>query len=281
MDEFKLKFISLHHRSSWSSIYHYLKKDPHMKTSLSAAFSERDHKLLFPNKSSLEKTIEKIRQYEKNGIHSITIFDPEYPPLLKEIYQPPWVIYAKGDISFLHIDPKLAVVGSRQITGYGRSAIRKVFPGLMEKGVLIVSGLAAGADAEAHEAAISLGGRTIGVIAGGLNHIYPKSNVQLAKRMMEDQLVLSEYPPDVRPDRWQSPMRNRIISGLSQGTFIIEAKSKSGSLITANYAVNEGRDVFALPGSIFSPASAGTNELIQQGAKLIANASEILEELKF
>jgi DNA processing protein len=279
MDDFKLKFICLHHKSSWNGIYHTLKKDPHMKASLLETFNEPDRKLSSPNKSSLYEKIEEIRQYENNGIRCITIFEPDYPPILREIYQPPWVLYAKGDISTLQMDPKLAVVGSRQVTGYGRSAIRKIFPGLMERGVLIVSGLAAGVDAEAHETAISLGGRTIGVIAGGLNHIYPRANKQLAGRMMKDQLVISEYPPDTRPERWQFPMRNRIISGLSQGTLIIEAKSKSGSLITANYAVNEGREVFALPGSIFSPTSAGTNELIQQGAKLITSADDILEEL--
>src|SRR5437868_13811338 len=121
---------------------------------------------------------------------------------------------------------------------------------------------------------------TIAVIAGGLYHIYPKENMNLALEMMKKQLVLSEYPPDTKPERWHFPVRNRIISGLSFGTFIIEANRKSGSLITANYAVNEGRDVFALPGSIFNHFSNGTNELIQQGAKLITKAEDILEEIR-
>ena len=200
---------------------------------------------------------EQIRQYETNDITVITIFDKEYPRYLKEIYQPPWALFAKGDLSLLEREPKLAVVGSRQATQYGKNAIRLIFPELIENGVLIVSGLAKGIDALAHEYAIKNGGKTIAVIAGGLYHIYPKENMDLALEMMKTQLVVSEYPPDTKPLRWHFPARNRIISGLSNGTFIIEAKRKSGSLITANYAVNEGRDVFSLPGSIFNPYSIG------------------------
>jgi DNA processing protein len=223
---------------------------------------------------------EQIRQYKNNEISVITIFDKEYPRALKEIYQPPWVLYAKGDISLLEKEPMLAVVGSRQATQYGKNAIRLIFPELIDHNLVIVSGLAKGIDALAHEQTIRLGGRTIAVIAGGLYHIYPKENIPLATNMMRSQLILSEYPPDTKPLRWHFPARNRIISGLSAGTLIIEAKRKSGSLITANYAVHEGREVFSLPGSIFNPCSGGTNELIQQGAKLVTNANDILEELK-
>jgi DNA processing protein len=223
---------------------------------------------------------DQIRQYQTNEITVITILDKEYPPLLKEIYQPPWALFAKGDLSLLETVPKLAVVGSRQATQYGKNAIRLIFPGLIDKGVLIVSGLARGVDALAHEYAIKNGGNTIAVIAGGFYHIYPKENMNLALEMMKNQLVLSEYPPDTKPLRWHFPSRNRIISGLSKGTLIIEAKRKSGSLITANFAVNEGRDVFSLPGSIFNPYSIGANELIQQGAKLVTSAEDILEEIR-
>ncbi|MDP4171206.1 MAG: DNA-processing protein DprA, partial [Bacillota bacterium] len=222
---------------------------------------------------------EQIRQYDSNQISVITIFDDEYPPLLKEIYQPPWALFAKGDLSLLEAEPKLAVVGTRQPTTYGRNAINTIFPELMNKGVVIVSGLAKGIDTLAHESAIKYGGKTIAVIAGGFYHLYPPENMNLAIQLMKNQLVLSEYPPDTKPLRWHFPSRNRIISGLSKGTFIIEAKRKSGSLITANFAVHEGRDVFSLPGNIYNPSSAGTNDLIQQGAKLITCAEDIIDEI--
>jgi DNA processing protein len=270
-----------------------LKKDPtlqslyRLQTQLPQQISlfspiNRDSSLAKSSIISLhpEMIHEQIRQYETNDINVITIIDKEYPRYLKEIYQPPWALFAKGDLSLLDREPKLAVVGSRQATPYGKNAIRLIFPELIDNGVLIVSGLAKGIDALAHEYAIKNGGKTIAVIAGGLYHIYPKENMGLALEMMKTQLIVSEYPPDTKPLRWHFPARNRIISGLSNGTFIIEAKRKSGSLITANYAVNEGRDVFSLPGSIFNPYSIGANELIQHGAKLVTSAKDILEEIR-
>jgi DNA processing protein len=297
MDDFKEKLISLLHYPSisWSTIFKILKKDPALQfmTMDRMHLQSQEQTSLFPPINSSNSTVkssiitlqpeiihDQIRQYETNEIEVITIFDKEYPRYLKEIYQPPWALFAKGDLSLIEKEPKLAVVGSRQATKYGENAIRLIFPGLIDKGVLIVSGLAKGIDGLAHEYAIKNGGKTIAVIAGGFYHIYPKENMSLALEMMKTQLILSEYPPDTKPQRWHFPSRNRIISGLSNGTFIIEAKRKSGSLITANFAVNEGRDVFSLPGSIFSPYSIGTNELIQQGAKLVTSAADILEELR-
>jgi DNA processing protein len=292
MDAFKEKLISLLHypNISWNSVFQILKKDPTLQTLNPQLFQQSflvapKNTLIPPSYTSInnlqyEIIHEQIRQYETNDIAVISIFDKEYPSALKEIYQPPWALFAKGDLSMLEKKPKLAVVGSRQATQYGKNAIRLIFPGLIEKGVLIVSGLAKGIDALAHEYAIKNGGNTIAVIAGGLYHIYPKENMDLALALMKTQLVLSEYPPDTKPLKWHFPARNRIISGLSNGTFIIEAKRKSGSLITANYAVNEGRDVFSLPGSIFNPFSMGTNDLIQQGAKLVMKAEDILEEIR-
>ncbi|MBT2700013.1 DNA-processing protein DprA [Bacillus sp. ISL-40] len=295
MDEFKEKLISLLHypNISWNTVLQMLKKDPTLQNLYQLQKQSPQQKCLFPptttnNPSEKSSSVplhpdiirDQIRQYKTNEITVITILDKEYPPLLKEIYQPPWALFTKGDLSLLETDPKLAVVGSRQATQYGKNAIRLIFPGLIDKGVLIVSGLARGIDALAHEYAIKNGGKTIAVIAGGFYHIYPKENTSLALEMMKNQLVLSEYPPDTKPLRWHFPSRNRIISGLSKGTFIIEAKRKSGSLITANFAVNEGRDVFSLPGSIFNPYSIGANELIQQGAKLVTGAEDILEEIR-
>ncbi|MDM5327957.1 DNA-processing protein DprA [Neobacillus sp. CF12] len=287
MDDFREKLIALMHYPgiTWNAVLDYLIKDSSLQLKpqyiQQNLFSSTKHStLLSPTSLQTGTMIEQIRQYEQNGIKVITILDENYPSLLKEIYQPPWVLFAKGDISLLRKEPKLAVVGSRQATQYGKSAINVMFPQLVEKGVVIISGLAAGIDTLAHECAMKNGGHTIAVIAGGLAHIYPKKNAELAKEMMETQLIVSEYPPTTKPQRWHFPARNRIISGMSKGTFIIEAKRKSGSLITANYAVNEGREVFSLPGSIFNPFSMGTNDLIQQGAKLVTSSEDILEELR-
>ncbi|UOE57143.1 DNA-processing protein DprA [Bacillus sp. CMF12] len=291
MKEFNMRLTHLHHcrGMSWKMIFYILKKDPQLKFMYNDA-TRRMMPQIFTTQDSLSNALQdlhsdriqkQIRQYSPNGIRTITIFDEEYPRLLKETYQPPWVIYARGDIGLLNSGTHLAVVGSRQATEYGEKAIQYMFPKLIEKGIIIVSGLAAGIDAIAHKEAIKNKGKTIGVIAGGLFHIYPQANQKLAYEMMKNQLVISEYPPDTRPSRWQFPMRNRIISGISRGTLIIQAKSKSGSLITANYAVQEGRDVFAVPGNIFSPFSGGTNELIQQGAKLVKSAEDILEEFLY
>lgn len=292
MDDFKEKLIHLLHTPdiTWNAIYQTLKKDPSLQslhdnrpvftqTSLFPQYNSlTPHATLLTRKTELIH--EQIRQYESDDIKVISIYDKEYPQNLKEIYQPPWALFAKGNLSLLEKGPRLAVVGTRQATPYGKNAIRMIFPGLMDKGVTIVSGLARGIDTLAHEAAIKNGGNTIAVIAGGFYHIYPKENKGLAEELMKNHLVVSEYPPDTIPLKWHFPARNRIISGLSAGTFIIEAKRKSGSLITANYAVNEGRDVFSLPGSIFNPFSIGANDLIQCGAKLVTCAEDILVELR-
>ena len=278
MDEFREKLIGLLHYPgiSWKTVLQCMKMDSNYPSSTNTLKTS-----VLPSLTTAQTEIitKQIHQYEKNDVHVITILDENYPSLLKEIYQPPWAIFVKGNLSLLEKEPKLAVVGSRQATQYGKNAIRLMFPQLVEKGIVIVSGLAAGIDTLAHVHAIKNGGNTIAVIAGGFNHIYPKENIELAGEMMKTQLVISEYPPDTKPLRWHFPARNRIISGLSNGIFIIEAKRKSGSLITANYAVHEGREVFSLPGSIFNPYSLGTNDLIQQGAKLVMRSEDILEEL--
>ncbi|WML43689.1 DNA-processing protein DprA [Neobacillus sp. PS3-40] len=290
MDDFKERFIHLLHypNITWQTVYRILKKDPNLYSIYHLQPHDLDQKSFPPlnsfNQSAFrlqsETIHEQIRQYYPNEISVISFFDKEYPSLLKSIYQPPWALFAKGDLSLLQKNPKLAVVGSRQATPYGKNSLKLLMPRLIEKDMVIVSGLAKGIDAVAHECAINCGGKTIAVIAGGLYHIYPKENMNLALQMMKTQLIVSEYPPDTKPVKWQFPIRNRIISGLSVGTFIIEAKQKSGSLITANYAVTEGREVFSLPGSIFNPFSNGTNELIQQGAKLVTRAEDIFDEIR-
>lgn len=277
--------IKLHHCRgiSWKIIGSLLEEDPTLQLHKIPSFLSS----LPPNvEKEIVETIhsnyvdELINQYRYNHIHTIPFFDPLYPPFLKEIYQPPWVLYAKGNLSLLQSKKKLAIVGSRLATTYSTKVMQQLIKELVEEKITIVSGLAHGVDSIAHKLTIEHGGKTIGVIAGGLFHIYPKENRELAGEMMKEHLVLSEYPPLTKPLKWQFPMRNRIISGLSNGTLVVEAKQKSGSLITANFAVNEGRDVFAVPGNIFSPYSVGPNELIQQGAKPVLVAKDIIEEWK-
>jgi DNA processing protein len=285
MNEIKRKLVHLHHcrGASWNSIFSILKKDPQLHTLYQNGIESCHLSPTIKNTIRYDLQSQEIRnticEYEKQGVQTITIFEPEYPSFLRETYQPPWVLYAKGNLSLLTKNKRLAVVGSRQATAFGKNSIEVLFPKLIEKGMVIVSGLAIGIDACAHQRAIQLGGYTIGVIAGGFNHLYPRENVQLANEMMKHHLVISEYPPNTRPQKWHFPMRNRIIAGISEGTLIVEAKKSSGSLITANYAVHEGREVFAVPGHILNASSVGTNELIQQGAKLVITAEDILEEL--
>jgi DNA processing protein len=285
MNEFKIRLAHLHHCRgiSWDLIYTILKQDPQLQN----LYSHSINRLISTKTSSttilndLHSTIirNNILQYENFNTKITTIFDPEYPPILRETYKPPLVLYSQGDLRLITMERLLAVVGSRLATYYGKKTIEMLFPSLVQQEYIIVSGLASGIDTYAHVTALKLKGRTIGVIAGGFEHLYPKENIPLAQEMMKSQLVISEYPPNTKPQKWHFPMRNRIIAGISHGTLVVEAKKRSGSLITANYAVHEGREVFAVPGPISSPCSLGTNELIQQGAKLVLSADDIINEL--
>jgi len=223
-----------------------------------------------------EKYLESIK---KSSIKFITIFDENYPKLLKQIYDPPTVLYYKGEI--LPGDERaIAVVGTRKVTGYGKLVTEKFATELAGMGMTVVSGLARGVDTQAHQAAIAAGGRTIAVLGGGLNCIFPPENTRLAASITEGYgAVVSEFPPDHPSLPGNFPSRNRIISGLSLGVLVTEAAESSGSLITARTALEQGRDVFAVPGPITSEFSKGPAFLIKQGAKLVTSAEEILEEL--
>ena len=188
-------------------------------------------------------------------------------------------MYCKGDLSLLKENLKIAVVGSREPTSYGVEVTKWLVKKLAENKIIVVSGFAKGIDTKAHEGTIHAGGKTIGVLGGGFFHLYPKENEALARIMENEHLLLSEYPPEVPPKKYHFPERNRIISGLTVGTVVVEAKEKSGSLITSNFALEEGREVFAIPGPITSDHSKGTNQLIQQGAKLVMKVEDILEEI--
>jgi DNA processing protein len=208
----------------------------------------------------------------------VTLDDPEYPRLLLEIFDPPLVLHVRGDRSAL-AGPCLSIVGSRRASPYGVNAAQLLARQLVTAGIVVVSGLARGIDAAAHEAALEAGGRTIAVLGTGIDRIYPQSNTRLARTILDSGCIVSEFPPGTPPMPENFPIRNRVISGLSLGTIIVEATSRSGSLITARMAAEQGREVFAVPGSIFSAASEGTHRLIQYGAKLVHDCDDVLDEL--
>ena len=218
--------------------------------------------------------------YDKHKITPISYHHPQYPESLLELIDPPAVLYAKGRIELLLSPEKIAVIGSRNATPYSQQAIHSLLPPLVEQNIVIVSGLAKGADAMAHAAAIELGGQTIAVTGSGFMHPYPKGNAALHNIIEEKYLSITEYPPYMQPKRWNFPMRNRIISGLSQGVVVTEAKVKSGTLSTVEHALDHGKEIFAVPGNIFSALSEGPHKLIAEGAKPVWKGSQILEEYR-
>lgn len=205
--------------------------------------------------------------------------DPDYPPLLRQLPEAPPVLYMKGQLTAPDREWTIAIVGTRKATAYGRQAAETLATDLARNGITIVSGLALGIDAAAHEAALKAGGRTIGVLACGIDQVYPASHTKLAARIMEQGALLTETPVGSPPEGGNFPARNRIISGLSLGTIVVEADQTSGALITADRALEQGREVFAVPGNIFSRASLGTNRLLKEGATLITSAEDVLEAL--
>lgn len=234
--------------------------------------------LLVETRKNLEPT-KMLQDLEKQGIKWTTIFDDSYPKKLLQIYDPPVVIYYKGE--FLPKDDKaIAIVGTRKMSGYGKMVTNQFATALSGYGFTIVSGLARGVDSEAHWSAIKSGGRTIAVLGGGLNQIYPPENIVLTDQIVGGKgVVMSEFPPEYPSMPGNFPARNRVISGLSLAVLVTEAASDSGSLITARLALEQGRDVFAIPGPINSDLSKGPTELIRDGARIVSEPGEILEEL--
>jgi DNA processing protein len=215
---------------------------------------------------------------EEDSNHLLTITDTRYPDLLRQIPDPPAWLFLKGDPDLIRY-PQLAIVGSRNPTRGGIDNAREFARHLATLGLGITSGLASGIDAAAHEGALAAQGITLAVVATGLDRVYPASNRELAHRIAETGLLVSEFPPGTLPKPGHFPSRNRIISGLSIGVLVTEAAEKSGSLITARLASEQGREVFAIPGSIHNPMARGCHRLIRQGAKLVEKAEDILEEL--
>ena len=223
-----------------------------------------------------------LAKIQKENIQAITVKDSEYSKLLKEIFNPPALLYVKGNLDNLNTQFNLAVVGTRKISNYGKQITPELVKPLAQNGFVITSGLALGVDALAHQSAVEVQGQTIAVLGSGLDDqsIYPSSNRYLAKSILDNNgTIISEFPIGMMPLKHNFPTRNRIIAGLSLGTLVIEAAETSGALITAFLALEQNREVFAVPGSLFNRNSIGTHKLIQRGAKLITSYQDILDEL--
>lgn len=226
-------------------------------------------------KVSLEDEMTRIRNA---GISVLTWSDAEYPRLLREIPGTPPLLYVRGEI-LPRDELAVAVVGTRKASTYGREVAQMLVRDLAACGVTVVSGLARGIDSAAHRAALDAGGRTLAVLGSGVDVIYPSENRSLARRIAEHGALISEYPLGTKPDARNFPPRNRIISGLALGTLVIEAGKRSGALLTVRHALEQGRDVFAVPGNILAAGSRGVNALIREGAKPVVDAGDILQEL--
>jgi len=245
---------------------------------LAAGLSEKNAADILEKRKTLEP-LALAETLRARGISFLTWQDETYPPYLKEIAQPPPVLYYRGSITD-EDNLAVAIVGTRNVTAYGKQITRDTAEYLAQNGVTVVSGLARGVDGLAHHAAIEAGGRTIAVLGSGVDIIYPPEHRKLAEHILEHGAIVSDYAPGTKPDGINFPPRNRIISGLSRATIVIEAGEKSGALITAKFAVEQNREVFAVPGSVLSPMSRGTNDLIGEGAMPMTNPKAVLEALR-
>ena len=232
--------------------------------------------LTSPDEAAL---ISDLRWIEHSGAKLVLCTDAAYPPLLAQITGAPPVLFVLGSVEALH-SPQLAMVGSRNPSAAGRKTARDFAARLASAGLTITSGLAVGVDAASHEGALLVDGITVAVLGTGLDAVYPSQNSRLAARIREKGTLVSEFPPRTEPAKRNFPRRNRIISGLAHGTLVVEAACRSGSLITARWAADQGRDVFAIPGSIHNPLSRGCHQLIRDGAKLVETAADVLSELQ-
>jgi len=240
-------------------------------------FDRRTIESFSTQRARLDLSAELGRVFEL-GVSVMTWDSPDYPSLLMSIADPPPVLYVKGEL-LPRDEWALAVVGTRRATVYGREATRAFVSGLAPGGVTIISGLARGIDTHAHQIALEAGGRTVAVLGRGVDIIYPAQNRNLAQRIVENGALVSEYPLGTKPEGGNFPRRNRIISGLSLGVLVVEGSKRSGAMITADYAAEQGREIFAVPGNITCRNAAGPNQLIQQGAKLVTTIGDVLEEL--
>ncbi|MBN2424320.1 MAG: DNA-processing protein DprA [Calditrichaceae bacterium] len=222
---------------------------------------------------------EQLVRVNDYGVKLLSYWDEEYPERLKSIFDPPPFLFARGDFSIME-KPAFAIVGTRNPTSYGRMITEQIAADLTKHNFVIISGFARGVDTAAHKAAFKHGGKTIAVLGNGVDLIYPAANRELYSQMLDNGLLLSEYPMGAVPDAGNFPKRNRLISGMSYGVLITEAGAKSGALLTAMYGLDQNREIFAVPGTVVSENSKGTNKLIKEGAKLVESVDDILIELK-
>ncbi|MCH5586230.1 DNA-processing protein DprA [Shimazuella sp. AN120528] len=274
--------IAVHHLNGvgWSTIRHLFQfgwEGGKIQESILSKLQVKSAQVIRKNWSSsyMDKVLRKL---EEKQIDTITIFDDDYPPLLRELPQAPWVLYLLGDRSLLNTKC-IAIVGTRKASIYGRKVTEQLSRELSQVNWTVVSGMAAGIDGIAHQSVLAAGGKTIAVLGTGIDEIFPKHHQKLYHQLIRSGLVISEYPPGTPGHPGLFPQRNRIISGLSFGTVVVEAAERSGSLITAEFSMEQGREVFAVPGPIHSQGSKGTLSLIQQGAKCVQSVTDILEEL--
>lgn len=254
-------------KEAWEADLDELQSFPHLSGKVSDLLEAR-------------RRLDPVREYEtllRKGFRATTILDSGYPAVLRNIYDPPAVLYSLGNLEALN-ERALAVVGARNATPYGKQMARELARGIALAGYWVVSGMARGIDTEAHQGALDVGGLTVAVLGSGLEVIYPRENSRLFDRIAATGVVMSEFPPSTPPEPKNFPIRNRIISGLSRGVVVVEARARSGALITADLALEQGRDVFAVPGPVTSKTSQGTNNLIKQGAKLVSSVEDVLEE---
>ena len=244
-----------------------------------AGLDQRSVRAVVSRRPSISPEAE-MERVDRLGIDVLTIRDSGYPRLLREVYEYPPVLYVKGRI-LPEDERSVTVVGTRKTTAYGREVAHQISWDLAKNGVTIVSGLARGIDAVAHRAALDAGGRTIAVMANGLDTVYPPEYANMAQEIAGNGALMSEHPPGIRPEAKNFPRRNRILSGLTPGTLVVEAGEGSGALWTVRHAVDQNREVMAVPGSILSPVSRESNRLIQDGAKMVLDYTDVLEELNF
>lgn len=278
----KLIHLNRCHGITRRTIKKILQHDPTLTTIYTLPSSKISQYYSLPMKNANLFYIDLHNYYFKQQIkhdlekyQAITIVDEVYPPVLKTIKDPPLVLYALGDISLLSYFPPLSVIGTRNPSREANLKIDHIVRPLIEQGWLIVSGMAIGIDSFAHQLSLRNNGKTIAVLGGGFHHIYPKQNIALFKKIAAQGLLLSEYPPDVAPVKYHFPERNRIISGLSFGTLVIEATKNSGTLITVDQALDQGREVYAVPGSPLLPQTEGCHRMIQEGAKLVQEPADV------
>jgi DNA processing protein len=244
---------------------------------LRAALESRSLSALLAARGRIDPAGE-LERLSRLGIRAVHPGHPSYPRLLAEISGRPSLLYVRGELAPAD-NTSVAIVGTRRATPYGRQAAERIATELAQAGVTVVSGLARGVDAAAHRAALEAGGRTIAVLGSGLDVIYPAEHGRLAEQILGSGAILSEFPPGTKPDAQNFPARNRIVSGMTLGTLIIEAPARSGALITASFAGDQGREVFVIPGSIFAQTAEGTNALLRDGARLVRDGADILEDL--